>query len=258
MLSREPNVRKNSVTSLVIPTYNEAENLPRVVKQIFELDIEGLEVVVVDDGSPDGTGKIAEELTEQYASRITVIHREQKMGLGGAYKAGFRQALENGAERIVQMDADLSHPPTEIPAMLAALDHNDVVVASRYTNGGGVDPSWSFGRKQISFWGGVGIRLVLGLKVKDATSGFKAFRATALRKIDVERLTLLGFGFQSEVAYRAQQAGLKVFEHPFVFMDRTAGKSKMSAYIVFEALLRLMMIRVSNFRRSPQLKSKSS
>ncbi len=230
--------------AIVVPTYNEAENLPLLITELIALDIAGLGFIVVDDGSPDGTGEIADDLAEEYEGLFEVIHRASKQGLGKSYIAGFTRALELGAERIVQMDADLSHPPVEVPEMLAALEDADIVVGSRYTKGGGVDPSWSFIRRQISYWGGVGIRLVLGLKIHDATSGFKAYRRAALETVDIHRLKLAGYGFQPEVAYRAQKAGLRVVEHPFTFLDRTAGKSKMSAGIAAEAIYRLILIRL--------------
>ncbi len=230
--------------AVVIPTYNEAENLPVVVTELMGLGIEGLGFVIVDDGSPDGTGDIADSLAAEYEGVFDVIHRERKQGLGKSYVAGFARALELGAENIVQMDADLSHPPVEVPQMLALLEDADIVVGSRYAPGGAVDPNWSFLRRQISYWGGVGIRLVMGLKVRDATSGFKAFRRDALKKVGIDRLTLSGYGFQSEVTYRAQKAGLRIAEHPFTFLDRTAGKSKMTFGIAAEAIYRLILIRL--------------
>jgi dolichol-phosphate mannosyltransferase len=230
--------------AIVIPTYNERENLPVLITELRALGMEGLGFVIVDDGSPDGTGELAEQLASEYEGVFEVIHRERKQGLGRSYVAGFTRALELGAEQIVQMDADLSHPPAEVPEMLAMLEEADITIGSRYAQGGGVDPSWSFARRQISFWGGFGIRLVLGLKVKDATSGFKAFRRSALEKIGLDGLKLSGYGFQPEVTYRAQKAGLRLVEHPFVFMDRTAGKSKMSLGIALEAFYRLFLIRL--------------
>lgn len=230
--------------AVVIPTYNEAENLPVIITELTALGIEGLGFVIVDDGSPDGTGQIADELAAEYDGVFEVIHRERKQGLGKSYIAGFSKALELGAERIVQMDADLSHPPIEVPAMLDRLDEADIVVGSRYAPGGGVDPRWNFLRRQISYWGGVGIRLVLSLKVRDATSGFKVFRRSALEAVGIDRLKLSGYGFQPELTYRAQKAELRIVEHPFMFLDRTAGKSKMSAGIAAEALYRLVLIRL--------------
>lgn len=243
-MTSDQNAQSPLKVAVVIPTYNEAENLPVVIDRILQLGIEGLGFVVVDDGSPDGTGDVAEKIASEFDGVFSIVHRESKSGLGGAYVAGFTRALELGAERVVQMDADMSHPVDMVPHMVEMLDEFDVVVGSRYVEGGGVDPGWNFIRKQISFWGGFGIRMVLGLKVKDTTSGFKAFRRESLETVGVDRLKLSGFGFQSEVAYRCQQAGLSVGEMPFVFMDRTVGKSKMSIGIMLEAFYRLVMLRL--------------
>ena len=230
--------------AVVVPTYNESETLPQLIEKVVAQGIEGLGFIVVDDGSPDGTGAIADGLADEFAGVFIVLHREGKQGLGTAYMAGFQTALDAGAQNIVEMDADLSHPPEVLPGLIAELDEADVAVASRYTVGGGVDPGWSWARKQISYWGNVGIRLILGLEVKDATAGFKAFRRTALERIGLDRLRLSGFGFQAEVAYRCEQTGLKIVEHPYVFMERTAGKSKMSFGIVVEAFFRLSWLRI--------------
>jgi dolichol-phosphate mannosyltransferase len=230
--------------AVVIPTYNEAQNLPVVVEQLAAQGIDGLGFIIVDDGSPDGTGDIARRIGERFSGVFEVLQRSGKQGLGKAYVDGFARALELGADQVVQMDADLSHPPFEVPRMLSKLAEADVVIGSRYVTGGAVDPGWSWLRKQISFWGGFGIRLVLGLKVKDATSGFKAFRASALKAVGIHRLKLTGFGFQPEVTYRCQQAGLRIVEHPFVFMDRTVGKSKMSTGIMIEAFFKLVRLRL--------------
>ena len=230
--------------AVVVPTYNESETLPQLIEKVVAQGIEGLGFIVVDDGSPDGTGAIADGLADEFTGVFIVLHREGKQGLGTAYMAGFQTALDAGAQNIVEMDADLSHPPEVLPGLIAELDEADVAVASRYTPGGGVDPGWSWARKQISYWGNVGIRLILGLEVKDATAGFKAFRRTTLERIGLDRLRLSGFGFQAEVAYRCEQTGLKVVEHPYVFMERTAGKSKMSFGIVVEAFFRLSWLRI--------------
>ena len=208
--------------AVVVPTYNESETLPQLIEKVVAQGIDGLGFIVVDDGSPDGTGAIADGLADEFTGVFIVLHREGKQGLGTAYMAGFQTALDAGAQNIVEMDADLSHPPEVLPGLIADLDEADVAVASRYTPGGGVDPGWSWPRKQISYWGNVGIRLILGLEVKDATAGFKAFRRTTLERIGLDRLRLSGFGFQAEVAYRCEQTGLKVVEHPYVFMERTA------------------------------------
>ena len=234
----------NFKIAIIVPTYNEVETLPQLIKQVQQQEIDGLGFIVVDDGSPDGTGELADKLADDYPGVFLVIHREGKQGLGTAYMAGFRAALDAGAQYIFEMDADLSHPPEVLRGLLGELDEADVAVASRYTPGGGVDPGWSWGRKQISYWGNQGIRMVLGLKAKDATAGFKGFRRKALETIGIDRLRLTGFGFQAEVAYRCQKAGMKVVEHPYVFMDRTAGKSKMSFSIVVEAFFHLSWLRI--------------
>ena len=230
--------------AIVVPTYNESETLPQLIEKVVAQRIDGLGFIIVDDGSPDGTGAIADRLADEFAGVFIVLHREGKQGLGTAYMAGFQTALDAGAQCIVEMDADLSHPPEVLHGLIAKLEEADVAVASRYTPGGGVDPGWSWGRQQISYWGNVGIRLMLGLNVRDATAGFKAFRRTTLERIGIDRLTLSGFGFQAEVAYRCEQAGLSVVEHPYVFMERTAGKSKMSFGIVVEAVFRLSWLRI--------------
>lgn len=234
----------NFKIAIVVPTYNEVETLPVLVEQVQQQGIDGLGFIVVDDGSPDGTGELADKMADDYPGVFLVIHRKGKQGLGTAYMAGFQAALEAGAQYIFEMDADLSHPPEVLKGLISELEEADVAVASRYTSGGGVDPGWSWGRKQISYWGNQGIRMVLGLKVKDATAGFKGFRRKTLETIGIERLRLTGFGFQAEVAYRCQKAGMKVVEHPYVFMDRTAGQSKMSFGIVVEAFFHLSWLRI--------------
>ena len=230
--------------AVVIPTFNEADNIGNIVRQLFALDIEKLGILFVDDSSPDGTGEIADELADQHPGRILVAHRAGKLGLGTAYIAGFKIALDNAVQRIVQMDCDLSHPTVEVPAMLDALGHSDVVFGTRYSGGGDVDPNWKMSRVLLSKWANFGIRTILGLRVHDATGGFKAYRREALQAINLERLTVAGFGFQAEVAYRAQQCGLIVSEHPYTFMERTAGKSKMSLQIAIEAFWRLTLLRL--------------
>lgn len=230
--------------AIVIPTYNEAENLPRIVGQLDALALDGLGYVIVDDGSPDGTGQIADGLAVNHPGRFIVLHRPGRQGLGRAYVAGFRAALNAGAQQIVEMDADLSHPAAEVPAMLTKLAEADVVTGSRYARGGSVDPAWSLVRTQTSAWGNRGIRWITGLRVKDATSGFKAFRRSALETVGVETLRIAGFGFQAEVAFACQKAGLKVVEHPYAFVDRKHGRSKMSLGIVLEAVYRLTLLRL--------------
>lgn len=228
---------------IVVPTYIEAENLPRLAERIFALDMPRSSIIVVDDASPDGTSNVARNLHRRYNGRVVVIEREDKLGLGTAYVRGFSQALEDGADYVVQMDADLSHAPEYIPEFIEALGAADVVVGSRYTEGGGVDKDWNIKRRLLSSLANLAIRIVSGVRVKDATTGFKAFRATALGSLNLEGFHCRGFGFQTEVAYACQEMGHRVVEMPIVFYDRTAGKSKMSLGIIIEAMWRLTVIR---------------
>lgn len=235
----------------VIPTFNEAENLPVIVDQLVGLGIDGLGFVIVDDASPDGTGEVAERIAAGYPGYFKVIHRSRKEGLGRAYAVGFQDALQSGAEFIVEMDADLSHPPAEVPAMLESARDADVVAGSRYITGGAVDPGWSMGRRFLSRFGNLGIKLVVGLHVHDATSGFKVFRRTALERLDFDRFRNAGYGFQAEVAHWCEYLGLRIVEHPYQFAERRSGKSKMSGRIVLEAILTLVPLR---FHRPPRRK----
>ncbi|MBI2865622.1 MAG: polyprenol monophosphomannose synthase [Chloroflexi bacterium] len=229
--------------TVVVPTYNEAENLPVLAGQLFSLPVEGLTLLVVDDGSPDGTGQVAEALDDRYPGRVEVIHREGKLGLGTAYVRGFTHALAKGSDFVVQMDADLSHSPDYIPGMLAKLEDADVVVGSRYVSGGGVDANWSPLRKVLSWWGSAYSRFVLGLNIHDTTGGFKAFRAAALRALPLTRIASSGYAFQVEMNYLCKKRGLTVAEVPIIFADRTMGKSKMSVKIALEAAWRVWQIK---------------
>ncbi|MCY3637534.1 MAG: glycosyltransferase [Chloroflexi bacterium] len=229
--------------AIVVPTFNEAENLPLLAERLFALRLPDLRLVVVDDNSPDGTAEVARRLNEQYDNRIDLIERQSKDGLGTAYKVGFRHAIEQGAGYVLQMDADLSHAPEYIPDFLKTLRQSDVVVGSRYTQGGGVDKDWRFRRHLLSSLANYGIRAVVGLKVKDATTGFKAFRADALNALDFDEFRCKGFGFQAEVAYACQHGNYRVVEHPITFYDRAHGESKLSMGIIIEALWRLFLLR---------------
>ncbi len=229
--------------TVVAPTYNEAENLPVLAERLFALDIPQFTLVVVDDGSPDGTGEVAQRLAAQYDGRVQLIQRHRKEGLGPAYIAGFTHALREGADCIVQMDADLSHRPEYIPEFISALEEADVVVGSRYVGDGGVDERWGLGRRLISSGGNWGIRVVTGVKIKDATGGFKAFRQSALRSIDFSRIRCAGFGFQAEVNHACERMGCVIVEYPIIFNDRAKGKSKMSLGIMVEAMWKLLPLR---------------
>lgn len=238
-----PNVK----VAVVVPTYNEAANMPELVSRLFSLGIAGLHLYVVDDNSPDGTAQVAHRLSGEHEDRIEVISRQAKLGLGTAYVAGFTKALEDGCDYVIQMDADLSHVPDHLPVMLNKLGGADVVVGSRYTEGGGSDPSWGLKRRLLSAFGNHVIRFVTGLKVRDVTSGFKAYTASALSSLDMDSFRCKGFGFQSEVAFQCQSRGYVVLEHPIVFIDRTKGKSKMSIHIIVEAIWKLTLLRLRRF-----------
>lgn len=228
----------------VIPTYNEAENLPRLVTELFALDIPTLEILVVDDNSPDGTGQIADELASQHPDRVHVLHRAGKLGLGTAYITGFRYALQHGAEYIIQMDADFSHSPAYIPQFLEAIEGYDVVVGSRYVAGGRLDERWGWWRYFLSWWANsVYTRLILGLKVKDATAGFKCWRRATLEGIGLDRIRSNGYVFQVEMAYLTEKLGYRFLEVPIYFEDRRIGRSKMTGRVKVEAALRTWQIR---------------
>ncbi len=234
------------VVAVVVPTFNEAENVSELVERVLSLDIPESRIIIVDDNSPDGTAEVIRRLADRHHGRIELVSRPRKMGLGTAYEEGFSRALAGGADYVVQTDADLSHEPEEIPELIRTLERVDVAVGSRYAPGGRVGDGWPLRRRLLSSVGNRGMRLAAGIEVRDATTGFKAFRAEALRAIDLTRLRCRGFGFQAEVAYACQRLGLRVAEHPIEFNDRTRGQSKMSLGIVIEALVRLALLR---FRR---------
>ena len=228
---------------VVLPVYNEAENLPDVVSAIFGLGVDGMHMLIIDDNSPDGTGQMAEELAARHQGRIQVMHRPSKLGLGTAYVLGFRHAVEQGADYVIEMDADFSHSPSYIPQFLQEIQSHDVVVGSRYVAGGGVDANWSVSRRFLSWWGNFYAGMVLGLEVHDATGGFKCFRRSALAGLDIEKIGSQGYAFQVEMAYACQKKGYRVKEIPIMFPDRARGKSKMSAFIALEAMWRVWQIK---------------
>jgi len=227
---------------VVLPTYDEAENLPGIATAILA-SLPGATLLVVDDGSPDGTGAIAEALAAA-EPRIRVRHRPGKAGLGRAYLDGFAVALAGGAEAIIQMDADWSHDPAVLPALLAPLvaAHADLVIGSRYVRGGHVE-DWGLGRRLISRLGSLFARIVLGLRPNDLTGGFKAWRATTLGAIPFEGVHAGGYVFQIEMTQRASRAGARVVEVPITFRDRRVGRSKMSRRIILEALVVVVRLR---------------
>jgi dolichol-phosphate mannosyltransferase len=238
-------------TWLVIPTYNEADGIDRLVRAAhaeLQRATSGHRVLIVDDASPDGTGEIADRLSEEI-EEVNVLHRPGKAGLGQAYRAGFALALEAGAEVVVQMDADFSHDPAYLPAMLGALERSDLVLGSRYVPGGGVT-DWGPARRILSRGGCLYARLVLRVPVRDMTGGFKVIRREVLEAIDLPTVGSQGYGFQIETTYRALSAGFRIREVPIVFSDRREGSSKMSANIALEAMRLVPRLRRSQRRRS--------
>lgn len=231
-------------TIVVTPTYNEAENLPAIAEAWLALGVDSLEFLIVDDNSPDGTGQIADWLAEGHPGRFHVMHRTGKQGLGTAYVQGFTWALEHGADRVIQMDADFSHSPKDILRMLELIDEYDVVVGSRYVKGGRTDETWGWARWFLSWWANsVWVRLALGLRTKDSTAGFKCWRADALRRMDLSNIRSNGYVFQVEMCYVAEKIGLRIKEIPIYFQDRRVGQSKMDLRVQLEAALRVFEIR---------------
>jgi dolichol-phosphate mannosyltransferase len=224
---------------IVVPTYNEATNLPSLTEALLALPLTDLQVLVVDDASPDGTGRLAEALAEAHPGRIHVRHRAGKLGLGTAYLEGFQQAMDLGAEAVVQMDADFSHSPNYLPDFISRLAGYDVVVGSRYVPQGKLDENWGRQRVLLSAWANLYARAILGIRVHDATVGFKAWRAGTLRGIGLDRICSNGYVFQVEMAYVTQRLGYRVLERPIFFEERRVGQSKMSTQVKLEAALRV-------------------
>ena len=222
-------------TLVVLPTFNEVENIDEVLQRT-RAALPDASILVVDDGSPDGTADRAEKLDHDLGN-ITVLRRAAKSGLGSAYRAGFRWGLSQGYEALIEMDADLSHDPAALPAMVAALEATQagLVIGSRYVPGGSI-PDWSWYRKALSKWGNRYAGAVLGMPVRDATSGFRVYRADVVERLDLEGVRADGYGFQIEMAYKVGGLGEQVVEYPIAFRDRVRGTSKMSGAIVVEAL----------------------
>jgi dolichol-phosphate mannosyltransferase len=233
-----------SKTVVIIPTYNEASNLPLLAAEIWALMIPELSILVVDDSSPDGTGDIADELAKRRPGELFALHQDVKSGLGRAYIAGFKWALAQEADFVIQMDCDFSHSPKHIPEMLQEIEGSHLVVGSRYVPGGRVDEHWGFGRYLMSWWANaVYTRIILNLKVKDATSGFKCWRATALQAINLDAIHSNGYSFQFEMAFLAEKMGYRIVEIPIYFEDRRIGRSKLTITIKIEAIFRAWEIR---------------
>jgi dolichol-phosphate mannosyltransferase len=234
---------------LVLPTYNERENLVPIVTEIRK-QLPEVTIWIVDDNSPDGTGAVADDLARR-DPRIEVIHRAGKLGLGTAYIEAFNRALIEDFDCILQMDADFSHDPAYLPQLLAGLTNADLVVGSRYTAGGGTE-NWSPARQWISRIGNAVARVGLGVRTRDATGGFRAYRRSTLEQLHFDDLQLRGYGFQIEVIYQVEHRGLRVQEVPIIFVERAAGSSKMSRGIVLEAILHIMRRRIALWRGVPE------
>jgi dolichol-phosphate mannosyltransferase len=227
---------------ICLPTYNERENLESMVRSLGELGLEGLEVLVIDDSSPDGTGEIADRLAAELPW-VHVLHRERKEGLGPAYLAGFRRALELRADLVFEMDCDFSHDPADVPRLVEATGGADLVLGSRYVRGGGTR-NWGFVRRFISRGGSLYAQVLLQLGIRDLTGGFKCYRRAVLETIDLDAISSLGYAFQIETTYRALRAGFRVVEVPITFADREVGGSKMSKAIVVEAIWKVPVLRL--------------
>jgi len=227
---------------VIIPTYNERENLPRIVPLVLEQDPR-LEVLVVDDNSPDGTGELAEALSAA-TKRVHVIHRQGKAGLGTAYVAGFRWALQAGYDYVFEMDADFSHDPRHLPTFLAAIGDADVVIGSRYLNRRVTVINWPMSRLMLSYFANVYARWVTGLKLWDSTGGYKCYRREVLAGVDLDQVRSNGYSFQIEMSFRAWRKGFRIKEITITFSDRSEGRSKMSGAIVREAVWMVWRLRL--------------
>jgi dolichol-phosphate mannosyltransferase len=229
--------------TVVIPTYNEAENISKLIPMLFDLPLETLNVLIVDDNSADGTGEIADELSRKWKGRLSVMHRAGKQGLGTAYIQGFGKAIAEGADAVGEMDADFSHPPEKLVEMFKALEGHDAVIGSRYVAGGSLDENWPLWRKGLSSFGNWYARTILGLKVRDVTGGFRLYRKDTIQNMPLERIRSNGYVFQVEMTYVATRLGYRFKEIPIHFADRRWGDSKMSFRIQIEAALRVWKLR---------------
>jgi len=226
---------------IVIPTYKEKSNIEKLLKDIFDLKIENLHILVVDDNSPDGTGQLVEELKSKYKN-LEIIHRPKKMGLGTAYVEGFKYALTNGADFIFEMDADFSHQPKSIKDFLSAIKDYDLVLGSRYVEGGRI-VNWNIFRRLISRLGNIYAQIILSLPIKDLTGGFKCYRRQVLESINLDDLSSVGYNFQIETTYKVYKLGFKIKEIPIVFTERALGKSKFDFKIIFESFLKVIFLK---------------
>jgi dolichol-phosphate mannosyltransferase len=228
--------------TIVIPTFNEAENLENLALALYEQPLRNLKILIVDDNSPDGSGDLADNLARHFGDQFEVVHRKGKLGLGSAYIHGFKHVLAQGAEAVAQMDADFSHSPGYLPQMLSGLDLYDAVFGSRYVQGGRLDERWGMGRLLLSWFGNAYARSILRLRVRDTTGGFRMWRAETLAALPLDKVRSNGYVFQVEMAYIAQRLGFELHEIPIYFEDRRIGESKMSFSIQVEAALRVWLL----------------
>lgn len=232
---------------VIIPTYNEKENIERIIRKVLSLD-GGYDILIIDDGSPDGTASIVKGLQNEFQGRLNIIERKGKLGLGTAYITGFKWALANNFDYIFEMDADFSHDPDDLPRLLDACRNGaGVAIGSRYCDGISV-VNWPIGRIIMSYYASKYVRTVLGIKVFDCTAGFKCYRREVLESIDLDRIKMKGYGFQIEMKYSAYKLGFKIREVPVIFVDRTEGTSKMSSSIFGEAFWGVMGLRLRKIR----------
>lgn len=241
----------NTLT-VVIPTFNEAENLPLITAALWDHPVLNISIIVVDDDSPDGTGEIADQLAQENPGRFEVIHRSGKLGLGTAYITGFRHALQTSAQTIGQMDADFSHSPDYLTEFMTLLPDCDAVIGSRYIAGGRLDERWGAGRVLLSWFGNFYARTILNMDIRDATGGFRIWKRATLDGMPLDRIRSNGYVFQVEMAYVAQKLGYKLVESPIYFEDRRIGQSKMSFRIQVEAALRVWQVLLMHRHLSPQ------
>jgi dolichol-phosphate mannosyltransferase len=249
-------------TLIIIPTYNEIENIQRLIDEIFHYVDSHTHILVCDDNSPDGTGELVDVIS-QNNPRVHVIHRPKKMGLGTAYVTGFKYALENGYDVVFEMDSDFSHDPKYLPIFQQEIEKYDAVIGSRYIEGGGV-LNWGLGRKILSRGGSLYARLILGVPVRDLTGGYNCWRRAVLEAIDINSIKSDGYSFQIEMKYKAYLKGFRLKEIPIIFEDRYLGKSKMNKKIVLEAIYRVLLLKFQNQKKLERIvaeietKSKSS
>ena len=233
---------------VIIPTYNEKENIEKIIRAVFSLDGE-YHILVIEDGSPDGTAQIVKRLQEEFSNRLFMIERKGKLGLGTAYITGFKWSVENGFDYIFEMDADFSHNPNDLPRLYeaCACGGADLAIGSRYCNGISVI-NWPIGRVIMSYYASVYVRTVLGMKVYDTTAGFKCYKRQVLETIDLDKVKMKGYGFQIEMKYSTYKLGFKIKEVPIIFVDRTEGTSKMSSGIFGEAFWGVMKLKLRNIK----------